>query len=460
MEQIKKQKKRKLQTIFIRFTLSFCVMTLLLMAVIFTPFFWAIASGWIWPANQVEAQIAEAKPKIIAAEEISSQLIPELCQYALFTPEGRYLSGSLTEETATKAWQVATGQRSGSGYYYAVIERENEICILRYMITPTFKSSVLRRMFPQIELTLLVLFILCFIAGTAILAFRFGRQLSVKVQGLLEATERIQQQDLDFPIQTSGIEEIDQVLLSLDQMKTALKTALQQQWTLEQTKKEQISALAHDIKTPVTIIRGNAELLGETMQDETQQEYTQYILNNASQIEKYTRQLIDVSQLQDHFSLTFAWVDALAFLQDIERQMQALAGIKQITAQLEVHNMPERLYLSADYFARAIINVLDNAVDHTPCGGKIVFTAQADKEQLTFSISDSGEGFSETELKEATKQFYMRDASRAANHHYGMGLYIADTIVQQHGGKLLLANSPLTGGGKVTFTLPKKSLIP
>ncbi len=83
---------------------------------------------------------------------------------------------------------------------------------------------------------------------------------------------------MDFSINPTGIREIDNISFSLEQMKGALNNSLKQQWELEQARREQISALAHDLKTPLTIIRGNAELLQDTVQDETQREYNDYIL--------------------------------------------------------------------------------------------------------------------------------------------------------------------------------------
>ncbi|WP_283776056.1 histidine kinase dimerization/phospho-acceptor domain-containing protein, partial [Bacillus velezensis] len=70
-----------------------------------------------------------------------------------------------------------------------------------------------------------------------------------------------------------------------------------QQWQAERARREQISALAHDLKTPLTIIRGNAALLMDTVQDEVQKEYNTYILKNTLEIEKFTKQLMDISNM-------------------------------------------------------------------------------------------------------------------------------------------------------------------
>lgn len=75
---------------------------------------------------------------------------------------------------------------------------------------------------------------------------------------------QIGDRNLDFEINYSGVREIDECLVALDDMRYALKTSLQKQWETEQEKNRQMSALAHDIKTPLTVVRGNSELLLET----------------------------------------------------------------------------------------------------------------------------------------------------------------------------------------------------
>ena len=77
---------------------------------------------------------------------------------------------------------------------------------------------------------------------------------------LEQVTEKISRQELDFGRESSKVAEIDTVLQSMDQMKEALKESLERQWNMEQMRREQVAALAHDIKTPLTILLGSAEL--------------------------------------------------------------------------------------------------------------------------------------------------------------------------------------------------------
>jgi signal transduction histidine kinase len=93
-------------------------------------------------------------------------------------------------------------------------------------------------------------------------------------------------------------------------------------------------------------------------------------------------------------------------------------------------------------------------VDFSKETGTIIFKAEGTSDTIRFCVVDSGNGFSAEALKSAKQQFYMGDKSRTSKSHYGMGLFIANTLAMQHGGSLVLDNSAETGGAKVTLEIP------
>lgn len=103
------------------------------------------------------------------------------------------------------------------------------------------------------------------------------RKIATKLQPLIEASNKIRMKNLDFTIGFCGIREFDEVLESFEKMKNALGDSLKENWRVEENRKTQISALLHDIKTPVTFIKGNAELLNESNLDDYQKDYIQFI---------------------------------------------------------------------------------------------------------------------------------------------------------------------------------------
>lgn len=459
MESIKPRKGTRLHTFFLRYLLFLCIGIILLGALLMGLFMFAFSANIILPANYAETQITKVKDHIASSSLVTDNMIPDLVDYAVISNQGKYLSGNLTEKEALHAFHLQQkGERQSSSRFYTFIEREQEVCILRYSLVPEYRSTIIRKYLPNPQLTVLLLFILGVILQATVLAVHFGRRLKRKMSGLQVAIEKIQNQNLDFHLKPSGIREIDDIALSFEQMKEALNRSLIQQWEAERSRREQISALAHDLKTPLTIIRGNAELLQDTVQDDIQKEYNRYILKNTIEIEKFTKQLMDISKMEQHVVNAKTNVELDSFVHKIEQQMKALALEKRLEVDVVKDKLPAVLMIEEELFYRALLNVIVNAVEYTPNNSKVTLSVAGELNFVHFTVTDSGPGFSSKDIKEATKQFYRGDPSRNSAKHHGMGLYIVESIIQKHGGTLTLANSSITGGGKVTITIPTSGL--
>ena len=103
---------------------------------------------------------------------------------------------------------------------------------------------------------------------------------------------------------------------------------------------------------------------------------------------------------------------------------------------------------------RAFMNIVSNAVEHTPSGSQLLLTARVEEDEFKFVCLDSGSGFSLESLEKATQLFYQEDKSRQSRNHSGLGLTIANDIIRLHHGGLALSNDDNTHGAKVTITLP------
>ena len=218
--------------------------------------------------------------------------------------------------------------------------------------------------------------------------------------------------------------------------------------------KEQIAALAHDLKTPLTVIQGNADLISETELDEEQRLYAEYISNSSEQMQLYIRTLIDISRAATGYQLRMENVDLPAYVEQLRGQIDALCQTKKIGLQMEIEHLPALLSADKLLLERAIMNVVNNALDYSPQDSYISISITGNKGCLHISVTDAGPGFSQEDLLHAEEQFYMADYSRSSNLHFGMGLFITKSIVQQHGGQLILNNSKKTGGAQVTISIP------
>lgn len=419
-----------------------------------------LGSGFVYPALYAEEQARLAAEIIQSADQVTEDLIPELCHYAVFDKSGQVLSTDMSERDTEHAWNVVSGKAPNGGSYigadyYLGIPRGAECCVLQFQLMAQYQSALLRKYLPRPEVLLpLVFFVLVFVVILSV-ALRFKNVVKHKLSPLVHAADMIQSQELNFDIEHGSVKEINTVLSAMEDMRIALKESLENQWRMEQMKNEQISALAHDLKTPLTLVRGNAELLDDTFLTDEQKEYTAYIMDSALQMQDYVQMMIEIIRNSSTISVNKQPVDAAQFCEELKKQACALCSIHHIRLKWDCAISAKKMCVEPMLFFRALMNIFANAVEHTPDGGMILFEGSEDKEYIVFTISDMGKGFTDSALWHATEQFYMDDDSRTATgSHYGMGLYIVDTIVKQHNGLLILENVSVQGGAKVTVKIP------
>jgi signal transduction histidine kinase len=447
--------KRSLRSIFIRYILYFILGIVLILFLNVVTFSLMINSNIVLPANYFEQKIESNRDIILKADMVTKDMIPEGCSYGVYNEDGKMLYGNFNSKESQNAWTAMKGDQKSAGgrYYYKVFHRNNQICIVEYSLISQFKHPLLREYFISPELFIGILFICLFIGEVLFLSTRFGKYFYKEMKILMKATEQIKEQNLDFQPEHSNIREIEEVIDSLNQMKSALKDSLEKQWNMEKSRKNQISALAHDIKTPLTIIKGNAELIKETCQDVEQVKYNDYILKSADEIQHYLKVLMDMTKSEDTLVLKPAKIETKAFFQKLVDQEKALASEKNLQLINEQETIPEFFYGDEELLYRAIMNVIANAVEYSPKNGRLLFKVQGTEKNLQFLIADNGEGFSKEELESAAEQFYRGDKSRNSKNHYGIGLYITKSFIKLHHGDIELSNSTKMGGAQVVLKL-------
>ncbi len=271
---------------------------------------------------------------------------------------------------------------------------------------------------------------------------------------LFEATEKVAEQNLDFEVGHSKIKEFEDLLCSFSDMKNNLKSSLEKQWSTEQLQREQIAALAHDLKTPLTVIQGNIDLISETELDDEQRLYAGYIIESSGQMGVYIRTLIDISRTVAGYQLNLEEFDIADYMEQIEAQANSLCLTKEICLHMETGANLGTFKADKLLLERAIMNVIGNALDYSPPKGTVYVEVQKLDGFLQISIIDEGSGFTPEALHHAQEQFFMGNKSRTSNMHFGMGLYITSSIIKQHNGQLILKNSNKTKGAQVIIKIP------
>ncbi len=452
MERVKKQK--SIAKIFATYIATFCIITVLQIIIISFLFIIGLKNGMILPANYYEQMVEKNRNNIMVTDEVS-EFIPKECNYVVYDLNGKIISSNVSEKNALKIWKVIEEDRISYGSnYYNIIPRENEVCAVGYKLTAQFSNPILRKYLPSVEWCPVILFIITFILGIIILSKCFSKRVTKEMKILKNITESIKVENLNFETEESSITEVNEVLSALDKMRLELNVSLNKQWNLEKSRKDQIAALAHDIKTPLTIIKGNSELLRELNLNSDAMVFNENILNEIKNMEYYIKSLIEIMKSEKEIMLKKENVNLEIFINEIIEQGILLIKDKQIKFINEVKTNIEIIIVDRVSLKRAIINIITNAIDYCPIKGEILFSVYSNNEYISFTIEDNGRGFTKEELDSATKQFYQGDKSRNSKNHYGMGLYITKNIIKKHGGNLILENSKEIGGAKVVIKLP------
>lgn len=448
---------RKLRAVFMRFIVFLILGAAGIVLLNLGLYLYGVKTGAIYPLNRLSAEVEQAKETLQSADVITPERIPAFSDYILYTTQGGYIRGSIAAKDAQAIWSQAVENKKtrSNAYLFAVIPRSKETLVLRYPTTAQFHNPVLRNLFPSVDLTLIVLVLLQLLLLLLAVAYWFGKYLKTRMDQLLLVVHKVETQDLDFEIKKTKLFEIDQILDALEKMRQALKGSLSEQWQADKNRQEQIAALAHDLKTPITIIRGNAELLYDTPLSEEQLECADYIQSSSIQVEQYLQTLMEVTRSWDSYKVQFSQTPLNEFVDELQSQAKGLCYVHNRHLEWECNYVTTQMDMDRNLLMRALVNVVSNAVDHTPAEGTVSIHIHEEKEKgnLYIVIEDTGNGFSEEALKHAADPFYMADHSRNSKAHYGIGLYVADSVCRKHGGQLRLENSS-DHGARVTLTIP------
>lgn len=423
------------------------------------PFMLMIASttiGFTTYGDYSEIKANELAPIIASTPDLSEIDIPIGIKYVLLDKNYQVLETNMNDSELNQALDYATtGTNTGNiQKRFFLVTREKEYVVLQYYIGSQFTNEWMNRYLVSPEILLYILIgINCVIVLVAMTS-RLSKMLRIQLSPLFEATEKISRENLDFEVGHSKIKEFEDLLSCFSDMKTNLKNSIERQWAIELKQKEQIAALAHDIKTPLTVIQGNADLINETFLNTEQKMYLNYIMESSEQIHIYIKTLVEISRAEMGYTLKIEKVNAPEFIKYIKNRIDSMCSMKKIDLECIVSVKLNYIHIDKMQIERAIMNIVNNAIEHSKPGKKIHVNFSLDEKDVFISIIDEGNGFSNEALKHAQECFFMDDSSRTSRMHFGMGLYIASSITKQHGGELILKNSNRTKGAQVIIKLP------
>lgn len=312
-----------------------------------------------------------------------------------------------------------------------------------------------QKLFPILFISLLLLAILLI----GLLSYLVSRSVIKPIFVLKDATEKIKEGNLDFQIPVTSHDEIGQLNQGFEEMRKKLKESIEMQTQYEENRKELISNISHDLKTPITSIIGYVEGIkdGVANTPEKMDKYLTTIHTKARHMDTLIDELFLFSKLDlNRVPFQFETVELNIFMQELIEEMQMDLSKEGIEIHLQLHVSP--LYVTADCekINRVISNLIHNSVKYMDKEEKkITVTVSSDNNKVTVKVMDNGSGIESDTLPYIFERFYRAEQSRnSSTGGSGLGLAIAKQIVEEHGGEIW-AESELRKGTSIFFSLEK-----
>lgn len=272
-------------------------------------------------------------------------------------------------------------------------------------------------------------------------------QITSPLRALTRAARRVARGDLAQRISVRSRDEVGELTQAFNEMAAALEHN-------EQARRNMIADIAHELRTPLAAIRGNLEGILDGVFPNTGESiapvYEQTLLLSRLVDDLRDLALADAGQMR----LERAPLDVAELLHGVAAAVQPQAAAQGIVVEVHAPNALPRANADPMRIRQVLLNLVGNALRHTPAGGAIVLEAEATEGAITVSVRDTGPGIAPTDLPHIFDRFYRGDSSRARDSGgHGLGLAIVRRWVELHGGRVWAENHP-SGGARFSFTLP------
>jgi len=285
------------------------------------------------------------------------------------------------------------------------------------------------------------------LAAFVLVGIAMRRYLLKPLERMGQAARQIASGHWDVELPESRVTEIAEVGDGFKVMVDGLQQSYRKQAALEEERRFVIAAVAHDLRTPLFALRGYLDGIDQGIAESPEKlaKYVAVCKEKSAQVDRLVEDLFTFAKLDyAEAELDRQEVDLSAMLESAIDSLRPLAEQKHVAVQagLAARGICT-LRGDAHLLERAVTNLLDNAVRHTPPQGVIDVRAERDAEGVSITVRDTGPGFSEEELEHAFDPLYRGEASRnRATGGAGLGLTIAQRIIRQHGGTLAAGNHP------------------
>ena len=272
----------------------------------------------------------------------------------------------------------------------------------------------------------------------AAVAIYYRKNLRFPITQLQNGVEKIQEDDLDFHMEYSGDDELGQLCCSMEKMRRELRQKYKALWESLEQRKLLNASVSHDIRTPITVLKGYLDYLEKNIpQDKLTEEMLLETVSSmqgaVTRLEQYVDCVRDVEKMES-IEIAKQPENVNLLLDEIRSNVEQLDVQKGILISSNITTNEVRL--DKGVFFRILENLLQNALRYAEKQVRITISQKEDF--LILTVEDDGNGFTEKDLEKAATVFYSGDKE---GQHFGIGLSICRILCEKHGGRLEISNN-------------------
>ena len=281
---------------------------------------------------------------------------------------------------------------------------------------------------------------------TAVILF-YKNKIKIPLAELQAASARVAQNELDFHIDYVNQDELGILCRQFEHMRNELEKNNRTMWRMIEEEKALRAAIAHDIRTPLTILRGYQEMLLEFQPDNLGEEKTQQMLEESihqiERINNFLETMRRISSLEMR-EIKYQNIDAESLRSEVEKIVQVLSRGTDKRTVLSLTGGEHTVAIDKELVLEVTENLVSNALRYAKQEVKVILSLE--KGEVAVTVQDDGCGFSVSE-EQATTAFYHSNPQEDGKH-MGMGMYLSRLYCEKHGGKLFVENQE-SGGARV-----------
>ncbi|MBF1053709.1 MAG: HAMP domain-containing histidine kinase [Parvimonas sp.] len=409
-----------------------------------------INTGIVYPANYAEINSDTVKYEFLK-EDWNIDKIPFFYEYQL-RDNGEIIQNTIDERynqeisEALQNGKASKDQIIGSDVFKA-FKNGNKDLIIKYKICAIPTNPNVYKIIRNFELVFYISMFCLWLIGFIYLISNLTRILRCEIRKISKANDSIEKLQLEFEREHSDYIEISGILDSIDSMARSLKASLEKQWNMQMTQREMIESITHDVRTPITLIKGNIELLKEDQENVL--ERAEDALSGVERLEYFLKKLNDFSDLTE-VPKEVVSKGVLDYWIKIVTSICKLKGFSLSILSYDASNIK----LDKNSISIAIQNLVNNAIENSSVGSTIFIGFYDDIDDYTIVVRDQGDGLNNDILYNLREKYV--STKMYDNNIHGLGLSIVTKILETNKGQLLLKNYDNQGNGAEAKMVFKK----